>query len=324
MVRPPTAPELSNGAYAEGLVQNQLARLVELQAPVAAGEGNEPLHQMRVTLRRLRTTVIQFGPALRLPAAAQEQRLAKWVRRLGMARDLDVLAGRFDADFLPQLPQAERQALRPVLKQLRRERLQAHGQVAEVLRSRSYLEGLAALQAWLKQPAFSPLGHQPLRDWCGEWLGPVAGELFLHPGWHLSSPTGEEDQLHALRRAIKSARYRLENLAPLLGSAGAAWMGQFKQGQSLLGELNDLQLLERVIQDQISGRLDVVLPQLDWLLTQHQRYCWEQWRDLVHEVLPLACRRRLRRDLLTLPRRGNPLALVKARLRRVRVWFGYG
>ena len=55
---------LASGAFARELVQKQVAKLVQLQTPVALGEGSEPLHQMRVAMRRLRTTLIQFEPAL--------------------------------------------------------------------------------------------------------------------------------------------------------------------------------------------------------------------------------------------------------------------
>ena len=316
--------QLSNGAYAQALIQEQLLRLVQLQAPVSAGESSEALHQMRVVMRRLRATLNQFEPVLCMPAAVNDQRLAKWVRRLGLARDLDVLRGRLEHDFLPQLPQAELHALRPVRKQLRRERQLAHGHVGDVLRSRSYLEGLVALQGWVKQPAFTLLGHQPIREWLAEWAAPVWGGLFLHPGWQISRPSAQEELLHELRREIKGARYRLENLAPLIGSASTDWILRFKQGQALLGELNDLHLLEQAIQDQLPGRLDVLLPQLDWLLTQHQRYCWEQWRDLVNELLPVARRRQLHRDLLPQQPWAKARALVKAGLRRARGWFAYG
>ena len=108
--------DVSNGAYALDLLQKQVAKLVQLQAPVAAGEGTEPLHQMRVAMRRLSTTLVQFEPALQVPAALNNQRLAKWVRRLGMARDLDVLRERLEDGLLPQLPEAEVRTLRPVLK----------------------------------------------------------------------------------------------------------------------------------------------------------------------------------------------------------------
>ena len=315
-------PPLSNGRFAHDLLQRQVVKLVHLQSPVAEGKGPEPLHQMRVAMRRLRTTVVQFESALQLPPAINDQRLAKWVRRLGLARDLDVLRERLEDGFLPQLPQAEVKALRPVLKQLRRERQLAYDQVVEVLQSRSYLEGLAQLQRWLKQPEFTRLGEQPIREWVLEWQGPCLASLFLHPGWQVSSAEGEVEVLHELRRQIKQARYRLENLAAIEGAQTAGWIEHFKQGQELLGEFNDLQVLQRAIQDQVPGPLDEVLPQLEWLLVQHQRHCWEQWRELAGDLLPPSQRQRLWRAFLPRPWLARPWFWVKDGLRRAVARFG--
>jgi CHAD domain-containing protein len=322
MVFPAGSPSLSNGGFARDLLQRQVVKLVQLQAPVAEGKGSEPLHQMRVTMRRLRTTVLQFEPALQLPPAINDQRLAKWVRRLGLARDLDVLRERLEEGFLPQLPEAEVRALRPVLKQLRRERQLAYGHVVEVLQSRSYLEGLAQLQRWLKQPDFTRLGDQPIRKWLLEWQGPCLASLFLHPGWQVSSAEGEVEVLHELRRQIKQARYRLDNLSALEGAQTAGWIDRFKQGQELLGEFNDLQVLQRAISDQVPGRLEEVLPQLEWLLVQHQRHCWEQWRELVDDVLRSRQRQHLWRALLPRPLLCRPWPWVKAGLKRAVARFG--
>ena len=60
MVLQAGSPPLSNGQFARDLLQRQIDRLVQLQTSVAEGKGPEPLHQMRVTMRRLRTTVVQF------------------------------------------------------------------------------------------------------------------------------------------------------------------------------------------------------------------------------------------------------------------------
>ena len=322
MVFQPGSPPLSNGRFARDLLQRQVVKLVQLQTPVSEGKGTEPLHQMRVTMRRLRTTVVQFESALQLPPAINDQRLAKWVRRLGLARDLDVLRERLEDGFLPQLPEAEVRALRPVLKQLRRERQLAYGHVVEVLQSRSYLEGLAQLQRWLKQPEFTRLGEQPIREWVLEWQGPCLASLFLHPGWQVSSAEGEVEVLHELRRQIKQARYRLENLSAVEGTQTAGWIGRFKQAQELLGEFNDLQVLQRAIQDQVPGPLDEVFPQLEWLLVQHQRHCWEQWRELAGDLLPPSQRQRLWRALLPRPWLARPWPWVKDGLRRTVARFG--
>ena len=142
----PTDPwSLSNGEFALGLIQRASRRLVDLQSEVVANRDPEPLHQMRVAMRRLRTALGQFGPALELPEAIGDQRIARVGRRLGLARDLDVLRAHLDRQLLPKLPEQERQQLKPVLRQLQRERQHTQAQVEKTLRSGSYLNLLAEL-----------------------------------------------------------------------------------------------------------------------------------------------------------------------------------
>ncbi len=299
------ASERTNGAYAHALLQRHCRRLVELHAPVLANDGTEPLHQMRVSLRRLRSCLGQFGPCLRLPAAVDDSRLAKSVRRLGLARDLDVLQERLDEGFLPQLPDDEQRRLKPVRRQLARERTLAQEHLEKTLQSGRHLELIAALQGWLKQPEYTPLGEQPLAQWLPEWCLPGSAGLMLHPGWWLRRPEEDVDTLHDLRKRIKTVRYQLENLQELLDSRGRQWMGQLKEGQSLLGELNDLSVLRKAIDDQLASSLDDEVPQLAWLLEQHRLHCWSRWIDLSSPITDPRERRRRLAGLLRQRRAGS-------------------
>jgi len=288
----------SSGGHATALIAASCRRLVELQAPVLADQDPEPLHQMRVALRRLRTGLRQFAPALVMPPGVSDRRIAKIGRRLGLARDLDVLQAHLRLQLLPQLPEEEVQALRPVLKQLRRERRLAREQLVDGLRSGGYLKLLAELQAWLRAPRFTPLGQEPLAGWQVEWALPMLAGLFSHPGWFVDDPSGDLESLHDLRKRCKGARYALANLRPLLGDHGEAWLDRFRQVQDLLGELHDLQVLQRAIDDQLPGRLTESLPQLDGLLQQRTRGHWAQWRQQAAQLQQPDQRRRLLLELL--------------------------
>lgn len=286
----------SNGALAQGLITQHLQRVISCHQRVLDRHDPEPLHQMRVAMRRLRTTLQQFAPLLVLPAEVTDRRLGRVVRRLGMARDLDVLQGRLVDTFMPQLPKAEEAALQPVLKALRRERHQARDHLRDVLHSSGHLSLVAALQQWLKQPRTTPLAAQPAQEWLLEWQLPGLQTLMLHPAWLVSEAGAEVDSLHALRKQIKTARYQLENLAGLMGPQVQPWIGHLRQGQDLLGELNDLEVLRQAIEDQLPSGLRQSLPQLHWLLQQHGLRCWSLWREQV--------------DLLWTPRQRRRLPLV--------------
>ena len=304
------------GEHGAGLLRQHTKALVRWHGPVLENRDPEPLHQMRVSMRRLRITLDQVGPALVLPKLVTAERVAKPLRRLGMARDLDVLGQRLEQGLLPQLPKAEARQLKPVLKQLRRERQLAHGAVVATLQSSSYLALVAQLQGWLKEPQFSAWGESPLDGWVWELQLPALGALFLHPGW-LVAELGDEcdegdegDAIHGLRIAIKRARYGLEALGPMAGPGTRRWIQRFKVAQDLLGELNDGEVLRRAIDSQIPRGLDEAMPQLLALLDQQRQQLWQQWR---HHASSLNTSRQ-RRSLL------KALLSDQARLQRVAWW----
>ena len=295
MAREPRIPSrCSIGELAAGLVERHVSRLVALQAPVLKDTDPEPLHQMRVAMRRLRTTLSQFAPALVLPAEVSDQRLAKSVRRLGMARDLDVLRQRLDQDLLPGLPAEEQAALKPVFRQLKRERRIAYGHLGEVLRGHSHLQLLARLQHWLREPAFTPLGREPLRCWLNEWQLPPLLELFAHPGWWAEDPRADADVVHELRKQIKGVRYRLENLRASGGRRQLACIASLRSLQDLLGDLHDLEVLAKAIDIQVPRALEADLPVLARLLQDRRDQAWHHWRQQACAIH----RSRARRELI--------------------------
>jgi CHAD domain-containing protein len=287
----PPALVLSNGAHALALIQRQTRRLASLHREVLADEEREPLHQLRVSLRRLRTALNQFAPALVLPEGVSSGRIAALARRTGLTRDLDVLRERLEEQVLPRLSEEERQALRPALKRLRRERQQAFESVQEALASSRYLKLLERLGRWQQRPAFTALGEQPLAEWLHEWHLPHSGTLFLHPGWQATGPTAVE--LHELRKQIKGVRYALEHLAELLDDAGHGWIAALKQAQTLLGELHDLQVLEASLLDRPGHRLGAALDGLRAELERQRQEAWEEWHRLAALLLSPESRRAL-------------------------------
>jgi CHAD domain-containing protein len=221
-----------------------------------------------------------------------------------MARDLDVLGQRLEQGLLPQLPKAEAKQLKPVLKQLRRERQLAHGAVVTTLQSSAYLAVVAHLQGWLKDPQFSAWGESPLDAWVWELQLPALGELFLHPGWvveELGDGCDEGDEgeaVHGLRIAIKHARYGLEAIGPMAGPGTRRWIQRLKAAQDVLGELNDGEVLRRAIDSQLPQGLDEAIPELLALLDQQRQDLWQQWRYQARSLNTSRQRRSLLKALL--------------------------
>lgn len=291
---------LTNGRFAQDLIHHQVRRLGKLQAEVLADRDPEPLHQMRVSLRRLRTVLLQFGPALDLPETVTEARLAAVARRTSLCRDLDVLHLRLNAQLLPRIPDDEQRLLAGPMQRLERDRRQAFETLVEALNSSRYLKLLERLQKWQRQPRFTSLGQFPLLPWLCDWQAPFSAGLFLHPGWTESDPAA--DALHGLRKRIKIARYSLEILEPWCDSMLLAWIEDLRQAQDHLGELHDLQILTHNLAASIKHKKWAEMPVLRAELEAQQRLHWSRWRDLSQRLQSDDNRITIQRKLLDLGR----------------------
>lgn len=304
----PEQSELSSGAYARELIQHQIRRLGRLQSEVLADRDPEPLHQLRVSLRRLRTALLQFAPALVLPESVSDRRIASLARRTGLCRDLDVLRLRLEQELLPKLPDDEQQGLGVAIRRLEKDRGQAFASVAEALRGARYLKLLERLHHWQKRPRFSALGERSLLVWLADWQAPFTATLFLHPGWLEQDP--EAETLHELRKRIKAARYALENLEPWCDEGLKAWIQDLRQCQDHLGELHDLQVLSRTFAENDKLRR-FSFAALQTELTHQQRLHWLRWRSQAERLHADGARHAVQRQLQALGRlpSGSPQTL---------------
>lgn len=282
-------PVLSSGEFALELIRRQTRRLGNLQADVLADRDPEPLHQLRVSLRRLRTAMGQFAPALEFPEGVSVRRIAAVARRTGLCRDLDVLHGRLRDELLPRLPEGEQASLEGAMKRLRQDRAQAFTTLHEALHSSRYLKLLARLHKWQLQPRFTALGRLPLMPWLPDWQAPFTAGLFLDPGWLEADSSAET--LHALRKRIKQARYSLEHFDRWCEPALKAWIQDLRAAQDHLGDLHDLQILHRNFIRGDSLKKSLRLPVLQAELEAQQQLCWIRWRELAERLYEESHRR---------------------------------
>ncbi|MEB3257519.1 MAG: CHAD domain-containing protein [Cyanobacteriota bacterium] len=280
---------LSSGEFALELIRRQTRRLGNLQADVLADRDPEPLHQLRVSLRRLRTAMGQFAPALEFPDGVSVRRIAAVARRTGLCRDLDVLHGRLRDELLPRVPDGEQASLEGAMKRLRQDRAQAFTTLHEALHSSRYLKVLARLHKWQHHPRFTALGRLPLMPWLPDWQAPFTAGLFLDPGWLEADSSAET--LHALRKRIKQARYSLEHFDRWCEPSLKAWIQDLRAAQDHLGDLHDLQILHRNFIRGDSLKKSLKLPVLQAELEAQQQLCWIRWRELAERLSEESYRR---------------------------------
>lgn len=243
------APELSptfsiSDAFAFACAQ--LGRVIVHYAPLAAiRQGTEPVHQMRVALRRLRSALALF----RRVVTCDEFDVAKAALRvlayaLGPARDWDVfgtgtgkaVAAAFPADA----------AVTRLTAAAARRRDACYAELHHVLDGAAFrrlgitLAVLAAARPWEAAGATNAAGAnapETLEDFAARALSRRLRHLTAF-GDHIDAlPAGT---LHTIRLRTKRLRYGVEMLAPLYPRREARrYLRRLEELQERLGHLND-------------------------------------------------------------------------------------
>ena len=226
----------------------------------------EALHQARVSMRRLRSALTLFKPAIRDAEYEYLRGELRWfTAQLGDARNLDVFLQR-------DLPEAERAALSD-----RREA--AYGHLTQVMDSRRFRLLMLELAQWT---AFGPwrsskLARKPVRAFAGDRLDRLWASI-SQSGRHLAD-LSEYDR-HELRIQVKKMRYAMEFLSGLYPSARQAQerFGEaVEELQESLGKLNDLAVARTLV--------DAGAPGDEWLIGEpeerlHLREAERAFREL--------------------------------------------
>jgi len=108
------------GEYSYQIIQQNFQRIIEQEKAIFEDKDPEPLHQMRVGMRRLRTAIQVFGSAIVLPKAVSNPSIGKTAKSLGETRDLDVLQQELISRYQPLLDNTELLKFEKVLKRLQK------------------------------------------------------------------------------------------------------------------------------------------------------------------------------------------------------------
>ena len=227
-------------------VVGHLVDVILGNAPLAAAgrDGPDPVHEMRVAVRRLRSALTLFRPAIGCPAVdAASMLLKSLAERLAPAREWDVFVTETVASAATALP--DDPALRRLLISAERRRRQAYTALRSWLRSPAFrrtgisLAGLAGDRAWLPQPEPLQIEAQALG------LDGFARHALTRRLRKLNVAGAPVEQLnptalHALRLRAKRMRYAAEVFAALHpGKATRRFLRRLATLQDRLGHLND-------------------------------------------------------------------------------------
>jgi CHAD domain-containing protein len=221
-------------------------------AMVAAGEP-EGVHDLRVALRRTRSQLRSFRPALTEGSREEAERLrdeCRWAGGvLGPVRDAEVMHEGLAALLDDQPAELVLGGVATRLADRARTDARAGRERIEGLRGDPrYLRLLEDLGAFAGRSPFAEVDEAAVRkllrkEWRRLRRRAAAAED------HASDPAAAEAALHETRKAAKRARYAVEAALPLLGDAAGGTAALAEQVQDALGAHRDTLLTRALLRE---------------------------------------------------------------------------
>jgi len=254
--RPALRRDMSVGDAFKEIVWTTLGHMQANERGVLVTHNPEFLHQVRVSLRRLRSALGLFAKVLRGPELTSFWSEFKWLAGiLGRARDWDV----FMTETLPQVQRENRddRDLAILAKQGERARSSARRRLREALVSQRYLSLMLKFCAWLAGEEWLATRKGAVRRVLHRSVPHFAAGILEHRyarvkkrGRGLKSLSVAE--LHRLRIAIKKLRYAAAFFSTLYDSRRTAGiLAQTRRLQDILGTINDAATVPRLIKTAI-------------------------------------------------------------------------
>ena len=300
----------SLGEWAVLAISNHSEKVLKHEDDVLKDRDPEDLHQMRVGMRRLRSAMTGFAPAISLPKSAQEKKIGKIAHTLGSLRDLDVLREALENQYKPILPLKEQKSLATALAYLDKQRQQVLAQVKDTLKGERYESLKQSLKKWLKQPEYTEIAQMPIQEVLPDLLLPGVSKLLLHPGWlvgttvkgevdvirelqpeMIEQQVAQRDVLHSLRKETKRIRYQMEVFSDFYGSTYEVYLKDMKTIQALLGEMQDSVVLNEFLNQAMGSKTKSAIPTLTEQLAHKSYQAWQQWHTLQQRYLNLEIRK---------------------------------
>ncbi|WP_241010751.1 CHAD domain-containing protein [Mycobacterium camsae] len=210
---------------------------------VGLREGDDPIHDTRVAIRRLRSTLRVFGKVMDAAAVGDLDEELKWFAGLlGEVRDCQVQLRRFTA-ALDELP--DELVLGPVKSRIRNDlravELPARNRVGAEMESTRYQALLAVLRDWrVRPPVAAGVSRKDLRKRASRAAHKADRRLAA------ALEDGSGDMLHRARKSAKRARYAAELRKPVDRRARRV-VRHYKQIQTVLGDHQDAVVATEVL-----------------------------------------------------------------------------
>lgn len=261
--KPKTLAPVHAGQTAEGafraVLEHNLDYLASWEQAARSWDDIEGVHQTRVTLRRMRSALTVFRPAVP-PAVTQAwSEEMQWAGgELGLARDLDVFITEGLDRVRGKLAIPGEEKLTALAE---RQRKLAYEQVRAMLDSERYARFRQGFADWLATHGWrggelKPRSIKRLESRAVPFARKVLDKRerqVLEAGANVNPDSAQE--MHRLRIECKKLRYAAEFFTPIFRGM-EDFIRQMKGLQDLLGVLNDVAVMGHLFDRMLEGETD--------------------------------------------------------------------
>jgi CHAD domain-containing protein len=231
-------------AYIRGQVRDLLA-----WDPEVRRDTYDSVHKARVATRRLRSALRTFRELFDRAVTDPLRDELRWLgQALGEARDQEVMRDRLLAVIEKHPPEL---VIGPVVARLESELgggyRASHRAAIEEMSGPRYFALLDALDKLRTEPPYTPLASDPAREVIPGLARKTRRRVRRLAA--IAEETGEDRDLHEVRKAAKRARYAGESLTNVYGADAKAYASAMENVQEVLGEHQDAVVTRESLRD---------------------------------------------------------------------------
>jgi CHAD domain-containing protein len=256
---PITADQTVSEAFAT-IMGHNLRYLADWEDTARDWRDIEGVHQVRVTIRRMRSALTLFRDAIPKTVGGHWSDEMRWAAgELGLARDLDVFISEGLSSVADKMPLSGCQDL---LRLAEERRARAYKeQVCAMLDSDRYHAFKSGFQAWCEGHEWEKAQLKKKQvKFLSKNLVPFSRELMdkqerkvLAAGSHVDRADAEA--MHRLRIECKKLRYAAEFFRPLFAGMDG-FIAHMKGLQDLLGLMNDVAVMRGLLEELTASATD--------------------------------------------------------------------
>lgn len=280
--------------YIYPAIQKEYVTILTLESKVLVDDDVETIHQMRVSLRRLRSQIQAFGSILNIPTVMGENQIGKIAKVLGRVRDLDVLKKTCKSREI-NLPDGEKVHIDKVFTAILKRRRKEILKVKLMLNDRDYQYFKLGMNNWLNNPQYLSTATVEIGSILPEFLLPSIGKLFIDPSWwiDLDLDSGIEPELavsqlllihgevfHNFRKQVKATRYLMEIFADRYPCRYQDYLTDIKQLQQLFGNIQDNLVLDKFVRKVVGKKAPMKLPIFYERIDRSTYLSWNSWQPI--------------------------------------------